>query len=116
MFSITHTQPNARGLMVVTLAGNADMSAVNDLDRGMLIVSAVKPSTVIFDLSGVTFVCSLTLGSLVAARHGVKTNGGRCILAGPVPDVERVIVRSRLDSIFEIKPTLEEAMMAAAAS
>ncbi len=110
MFSITHTQPDARGLVVVTLTGNADMNAVNDLDRGMLIVSAVKPSTVIFDLSAVTFVCSLTLGSLVAVRHGVKTNGGQCILAGAVPDVEKVIVRSRLDSIFVIKPTLQDAL------
>lgn len=110
MFSITHTPPDARGLMVVTMSGQADMSAVNDIDRSMLVVSAVKPTTLIFDLSGVTFVCSLTLGSLVAVRHGVKTNGGRCILAGATPEVEKVIVRSRLDSIFVIKPTLEDAL------
>ncbi|THH36642.1 anti-sigma factor antagonist [Aliishimia ponticola] len=67
------------------------------------------PDTVILDLQQVQFVDSSGLGAIVAA---MKTMGkGRTLaLAGLNPTVSKVFQLTRMDSVFQLFPTLDDAL------
>lgn len=113
MFHAAQTPVDSRGTIVVTLMGDAGMAACDAVEQAMLPVTAAHPHIVIFDLSRVTFMCSLTLGSLVSVHRSVIARGGRCIVAGASPDIDAVIRRCKLDAIFDLKPSVESAQAAA---
>lgn len=67
--------------------------------------------TVILDLSRVEFIDSSGLGAIVAAmKHLGKDR--KLALAGLTPAVQRVFQLTRMDSVFNVFPTLEGALSA----
>lgn len=66
---------------------------------------------VVLDLSSVGFLDSSGLGALVAAMKLLGA-GRRLELAGLTPNVERVFRLTRMDSVFTIHPSAEDAAAA----
>ncbi|MEM9550116.1 MAG: STAS domain-containing protein [Pseudomonadota bacterium] len=67
------------------------------------------PSRVILDLSAVDFVDSSGLGAIVAAMK--QLGSGRSLdLAGLSPTVEKVFRLTRMDSVFDLYPSLDDAL------
>lgn len=66
---------------------------------------------VVLDLSTVEFIDSSGLGAIVAAMK--QLGGGRRLdLAGLSPMVDKVFRLTRMDTVFKLYPTLDEAMAA----
>ncbi|WP_171177458.1 STAS domain-containing protein [Ruegeria sp. HKCCD8929] len=67
------------------------------------------PERVILDLSGVSFIDSSGLGAIVAS---MKQLGGarRLDLAGLTPVVEKVFRLTRMDTVFNLFPSLDDAL------
>ena len=65
------------------------------------------PSRVVVDLSGVEFVDSTALGSLVAVRQ--RLGDGRLVLAAPGPDVRRTLEVSGLGRHFSLSDSVDAA-------
>ena len=66
------------------------------------------PERVILDLSEVKFIDSSGLGAIVAAMK--QLGGGRKLdLAGLTPVVEKVFRLTRMDTVFNLYATLEDA-------
>ncbi|WP_353472973.1 STAS domain-containing protein [Salipiger sp. H15] len=63
---------------------------------------------VILDLSQVEFIDSSGLGAIVASMKAMAP-GQRLDLAGLTPMVDKVFRLTRMDTIFALYPTLEEA-------
>ncbi len=66
---------------------------------------------VILDLSGVEFIDSSGLGAIVAAMKQLGA-GRRLDLAGLTPTVDKVFRLTRMDSVFKLFPSLDEAVAA----
>jgi anti-sigma B factor antagonist len=69
------------------------------------------PNRVVLDLTQVTFIDSSGLGAIVAVMKLLHPDHS-LILAGLTPAVEKVFQLTRMDSIFRIFLTLEDALNA----
>ena len=67
-------------------------------------------SNVIFDLSGVKYVDSSGLSSILVANRLAGEAEGSLVLAGISDHVMKLITISRLDSVLNILPTVDEAI------
>ena len=69
------------------------------------------PERVILDLSGVDFIDSSGLGAIVAAMK--QMNGSRRLdLAGLTPMVDKVFRLTRMDTVFRLFQSLDDALAA----
>ncbi|TIH18542.1 anti-sigma factor antagonist [Marinifilum sp. JC120] len=64
----------------------------------------------VLDLSSVLFMDSCGLAGLIPAAHDVPV-GGRFLLTGLHPKVEQVFRLTKLDTIFDIYPSVEKALI-----
>lgn len=88
--------------VVVTISGSADLANVAVLEREVARWSAERPSLIVLDLSGLTFLASLALGQLLTLRQAVRSCGGSLRLVRPSPVVFGVLHRCKLDRVFQI--------------
>ena len=77
-------------------------------------VSAAAEETrqlpVVLDLSNVAFIPSMALGALVVLLREFREHGQRFILAGLQPEVRSTLALTRLDKLFEICDSVEDAL------
>jgi len=64
----------------------------------------------ILDMSGVSFVDSSGLGVLLSGYKNVNLQSGRFCLTGLHPRVQAMFELTRLDQVFEIHASLNEAL------
>ncbi len=64
---------------------------------------------VVLDLSNVSYIDSAGLGSLVAMLKDARNSGKSFLLASLKPNVKRIFEMTRLDKVFRIVDTPEEA-------
>ncbi len=64
----------------------------------------------VLDFSAVEFISSQTLGKLVALNRRVKACGGDVRLANVPPRVLGVMQTCKLDSLFDIRPDVAQAL------
>lgn len=67
------------------------------------------PDRIILDLAGVEFVDSSGLGAIVGSMKQLG-GGQRLDLAGLTPLVEKVFRLTRMDAVFRIYPSVDQAM------
>ncbi|MCB1313866.1 MAG: STAS domain-containing protein [Sedimentitalea sp.] len=67
------------------------------------------PDRVILDLSTVDFIDSSGLGAIVAAMKQMGS-GRRLDLAGLTPTVDKVFRLTRMDTVFRLYPSLDDAV------
>ena len=67
------------------------------------------PHTVVLDLHQVQFVDSSGLGAIVASMKAMG-KGRTLALAGLNPTVDKVFRLTRMDSVFQLYPTLDDAL------
>lgn len=103
--------PNSHAT-IARLSGAADLNGSAELDRKLLGLSAQRPKVLIFDLSGLTFISSLAMGSLINVAHGISKHGGRVAIAGAQPLVAEALRRIRLEAMMPMYGTVEEATAA----
>ncbi len=102
----------AEGTIVLKLAGEAGFAGMPDLERATAILAAQRPSLVVIDCHGLTFMASLAMGSLVALQGALKRSGSRVVIASPPKPILDLIQRARLDSVFPIYESVETALTA----
>lgn len=95
---------------VVSLIGTADMAEVDVLDRHLTKLCAQHPPRVIFDLSRLTFLASISIGALMRFHNSCKHWKGQMILAGSDENVLGSLKRARLDKVFVMASSVEQAL------
>jgi len=84
---------------IVTLSGELDLAREAEIHRRLVIDST---GDVVADLSGVTFVDSSGLRSLLRARQELTEHGRSLSLANPTDPVRRLLEITHTDDIFTI--------------
>lgn len=97
------------GLAVVALKGDVDLQHSPTLRKGLMgCLFDKKP--VVVDMSGVSYIDSSGIASLVEGYQMARRNGTRFALAAASPAALRVLQLARLDTVFTIHETLDAAL------
>lgn len=98
---------NQSGYTVVQLSGDVDMST-SPQAREAIINSLKKGEPVLVDLSGVSYIDSSGVASLVEGYQTARANKLDFGLVGVSPAAMNVLQLARLDKVFPIAANAEE--------
>lgn len=96
--------------VVVSVKGRIDAVTAPEFEKGLLALMAGGDSTLILNFSGLEYISSAGLRSILATAKQLKAKEGKMLFAslqGPVKDVFKI---SGFGSIFKIYDTEEEAL------
>jgi anti-sigma B factor antagonist len=93
---------------VVSAAGELDLASVAPLERELDQVIDRGARRVIVDLTGVSFIDSVSLGVLVREAQRLRANDGACVLVADDPRILRVFEITGLDRMFGLERSLAE--------
>jgi len=95
---------------VMKVSGSVSMSEAQQLREGLENLVSEQIPLVVLDLSEMDFICSLGLGAIIAAHLKSRHHQGQIKLANPIAPVRRLLVTTRLNKLFSIHETVEEAL------
>ena len=96
------------GMPIVQVRGDVDLRSSPQL-RELLIDSARELSgKLLIDLSGVGYMDSSGVGTLVFVKREVERGSGRVVLIGLQPRVRSVLEITHLDKFFTIVQSVDE--------
>jgi len=100
------------GTIVVCPSGEIDLSQSPTLRQFLHEVLAKQPPAVVIDLSNVPYMDSSGVATLVEAMQQARRYNGRIVLCGLQDKVKSIFEIARLDMVFTIVDTEEEALAA----
>jgi anti-sigma B factor antagonist len=101
------------GVTVVEAQGEIDLATTSQLATALYDAAMISPH-VIVDLSAVTYMDSSGFGTLLGATKKLRPGGGTLYLVGCSSNIERMLVITRLNTIFSIHRHEAEARSAIA--
>jgi anti-sigma B factor antagonist len=100
---------------VVTLRGEVDAYSAPSLRLDLRSLIDDGCSSVVIDLSAVTFLDSSALGALVGALRRLRERGGELLIVEPETTAARIFALTGLDTVLDLYPTRAAALSAASA-
>lgn len=104
-----------QGATLLALEGEIDLHASPRLRAALQEIAESKTDVLLVDFSGVKYIDSSGLATLVEYVRDSKTYGGRLALFGLQPKVKMVFELVRLNELFTIADTKETALAALSA-
>jgi anti-sigma B factor antagonist len=111
-FRIDEDRPSAK-TVVLAIHGDADMRAASELKVRLGEVIDDSPRAIVLDLTGATFLDSMTLGVLLTAMKRLRARGGRFRVVAPGAEIRRIFEMTLLDRVFALDVTRQDALAAA---
>jgi anti-sigma B factor antagonist len=108
MFSVDLGISERDGLTIATLRGELDVTDAASVAAALSAV-AEGARTVVVDLAGLEYIDSSGVAALAAAARHARRGGGDLLLAEPGPQVQRVLARPRMASVFALHAGADEA-------
>lgn len=100
--NIAVEQMESVGAVVVSPEGDIDMSRSPELRTALRRVLDQNPGHLVVDLSGVSYMDSSGLATLVEAMRTSKAASGRMVLCGLSKKVKAIFEIAKLHQFFEI--------------
>jgi len=107
-------EDSPEGIRYIRLTGRMDVEGTHEVDLKFTSLSACQKLFVLVDLSGVEFLSSLGLGTLVRSAKAQMSRTGMLALFSPTPAVARVLQATQVDQILQVFYDLGEARRALA--
>jgi anti-sigma B factor antagonist len=101
---------NFRRADMITVAGRVDSNTASDLDQALKQVMNGGRYNLVIELSGVNYLSSAGLRSLVAALRECKRQRGDVVLVALSERVLEVLKLAGLDSLFQVYASTTEAV------
>lgn len=102
------------GINIVQLNGDVDLES-SPKARKELLDSVGQGKSLVVDLSGINYIDSSGIASLVEAFQTARARGQFFGLASVSASAQRVLQLARLDKVFKIYPDVGAALAAASA-
>jgi len=103
------TEESLDGVKVIILAGRMDIAGTQEVDQRFTVLAASSKALIAVDLSGVTFLASIGMRTLVSSARALMNRGGAMALANPQPLVNQALIAAGIDSLIPIYPNIDEA-------
>lgn len=104
-------QPHAEVVWAVLQKSDMDEATARLMQQEVPAAAAQKPGLpVILDMTKVIYLPSMGLGSLVNLMRRLKQDGHKLLLVGLQPEVRSILAVTKLDKLFNIHGTMEEAV------
>lgn len=100
---------DASGITLIKLTGRMDVAGSGEVDTKLNILAGIKPKIVV-DMADVDFLASLGMRTLVTGAKAMSKHGGKFVLTGLQPNVEKALASAGLDSILDIAPDMPSAV------
>ena len=104
-----HSVREEGGAVVASLSGDVDLES-SPRARELLLGLVRGGRKVLVDLSGVGYIDSSGVASLIEAFQLARRGGTGFALVAPTPSALRVLELARLDRVFTIHATLADAL------
>lgn len=95
---------------VVGVSGEVDLYSSPRMREALLSSVTKKSPHLIVDLAGVSYMDSSGIATLVEALQLTRRHSGRLVLAGMSDRVREIFELARLQSVFELSPSVESAL------
>jgi anti-anti-sigma factor len=95
------------GGVLVRLRGSATMEQCERLKESLLDIAEGSPPVMVLDMADLDFICSLGLGSIVAAYLGTIKHEGRVVVTNPNEAIRNVLEITRLNELLAIEESPE---------
>ena len=95
--------------VVSILENRIDAAVALDFKDAMRTATAEGPPTVVLDLGKVDFIDSSGLGAIVATMKHLAPSR-KLVLAGLTPAVDKVFRLTRMDTVFSMFTSMDDAM------
>lgn len=103
-------------VLVLSLEGRLDAQGAVEIDAVLKDLLRETDSTIIFDMSGVTYMSSAGIRTIVATEKRMKERGGRIHLSCLQPYPRSVLDMTGFSTVLSIHSTRKEAVRAARAT
>ncbi len=108
---MTFTVSNApNGVVIVSVDGQLIVANRNELKDRILEALEAKEGRFVLDFSGTGYIDSSGLGVLVSVSKKIREAGGNLRLAGLNEDLRMLFELTKLDTLFKICDTTDEAI------
>jgi anti-anti-sigma factor len=97
------------GLIRVTLEGRLDIDGSRAIDDRFSFMTTTRKVNVIVDLSGVSFLASIGIRTLMTAARGQQGRGGKLVLAAAQPLVQKVLLTAGIDQLIPLYGSIADA-------
>jgi len=104
------TQKQKGGVMVCRVKGEIDIDTVPELKGKFREIVESKCRKVLLDFSGVKYIDSLGMVSLIGLSKDLKIFGGAVFLSNLSPKISSIFSITGLEKVFKIYETEEEAL------
>jgi anti-sigma B factor antagonist len=99
-----------RGAPLIAPSGDIDMDSSPDLRKVLMTLVKEKATPLLIDCTRVTYIDSSGIATFVEGLKHVMSYGGRLKLFGMPETIREVFSFSRLDRVFEIYGTIDDAL------
>ncbi len=106
---MNHEIREESGAVIVALEGDVDLQSSPDA-RKVLLECVGRKKPVLVDLSGVGYIDSSGVASLVESLQTARKSGSNLILVAVSEGALRVLQLARLDKVFTICDTVEDGL------
>ncbi|MEE1828530.1 STAS domain-containing protein [Streptomyces sp. BE20] len=100
------TSEHAVKTLVCRIEGEVDHESRHVLDESLSSAVAAGPVLLVVDLAPLTFVDSACLNALLRIRQEAEEAGTRLVLAGPGPQMQRLLAVTGTDEVFTVWPSV----------
>lgn len=98
-------------IVVFRIAGDVDYLSVGSVERAFNeVLESDKPQHVLLDLSGLTFLVTPFMGSLLFWKEEMLKRGGKLALFGMQPAIASTLRLIRLDRVLTFWANREDAL------
>ncbi len=97
-------------IVLLEAVGEVDLHRSSAFQKALLEPLSRRPQRMIVDLSGVSYMDSSGVASLVKLLSRVRRDNVDLRLAGLTPRVRSVFEITRLDTVFNLYPDVQEAL------
>jgi len=99
-----------QGMKLLVLSGDIDMYSSPALREAMMGLVRQRVTPLLVDFQRVPYIDSSGIATCVEALKGMMSYGGRLKLIGLADGVRQIFSFSKLDKVFEIYGTFEDAL------
>ena len=99
------------GINIISiLRGDITMEESEKLSREHAALVNAGKKDFILDLSEADFICTIVIACMIVMYKGSKDSGGRLVVCGAKNGVKKVLEMIKLDKVFEIHGTKQDAI------